>query len=186
MVASAGKPGGTTINYPCAYAAVVCVGAIDASYNYWTSTNAPISVNIWAPGVLTPLADFENDEGGDTLTGTSGVAGFVAGVLATFVSWERLARAPGTALARMYANSLSDVIEGLPDSASSSALVNTGINLAPPLPYKDAPSDPAAGLTLSKRAEWQGGKEEMDVDVDEPAPCQQKPNLPPLLRAVTR
>ena len=78
----------------------------------------------------------------ETRSGTSAPAAYVAGILATFVSWEKLTDARDTARLRLLLNTIRGELD---DSIGNSAnfLANNGIDLNtdPTIPYRGGPAE---------------------------------------------
>lgn len=84
VVASAGNDGDDTIYYPCAYATVICVGAVNETEDGPASfSNRYSGVNVLAPGIK--LASLNLDGENVAVTGTSFSTAWVSGAAATLL-----------------------------------------------------------------------------------------------------
>jgi hypothetical protein len=84
VVASAGNDGDDTAYYPCAYATVLCVGAVgETEEGPATFSNRFNGVNVLAPGIRLKSVDLKGEVA--TVTGTSFSAAWVTGAAAALL-----------------------------------------------------------------------------------------------------
>lgn len=121
------------------------MGSSSKDYYLSSFSNYGKSVGIIAPGedITTAAWDkSDHDSGEGTVSGTSLAAPIVAGVMAQFVGYERIVSNTSLVYARLFANAVPGIIDGL-DPETSNLFVNSGINHPdkdPDVPYFGAPS----------------------------------------------
>ncbi|RYP07183.1 hypothetical protein DL765_009235 [Monosporascus sp. GIB2] len=151
--------------YPCAYDQVMCVGSSDHLYKRFTQneskgSNYGMAVNVFAPGSSIRAAHFRVPTGSVMGEGTSYSTAFVAGMMATILSYEGFESfdyAEGI-YERIQANFLNGVLEDIPEGTQN-AFLTTGINHVNRLE-----TCPYAGLTNDQCIAINNGEEKGDED----------------------
>lgn len=113
---------------PCNYDSTYCTGASNQSYSKANFSNYGATVNGYAPGVRIKSADYEFSSVYMMKNGTSMATPMVAGIFATFLSFEGedLWNSPGSAYRRMTANT-RPIINSTMEKPPIRQLVTTGI-----------------------------------------------------------
>lgn len=112
--------------YPCSYPQTVCVGAVNATYDFDSRySNYGGVVDYLAPGTDILSLGHKSDDHLVFRTGTSMATPHAAGAAAVFVHWQGLIN--NQAPKYVYYNSLGGLVSGVP-WRTTSYLINTGIH----------------------------------------------------------
>ncbi|KUJ08215.1 subtilisin-like protein [Mollisia scopiformis] len=145
IAASAGNfknTGQQAVYPPCIYqGSVLCVASCDRNYQKSGFSNFGGNVSIIAPGTNIDSAWFNDDHRVRTVSGTSQATPFLAGVMATFIGYEKISNNPAKVYQRVRQNQLYGIVSGF-SADTPNLFLNTGINdpnKDPAVPYHGAP-----------------------------------------------
>lgn len=129
IAAAAGNARKDTTNvYPCAYTKYsVCVGSSDIDYKHSRFSNHGREVKIYAPGSEIAAASNTDDYHTTFKSGTSMASPVVAGIMATFVSFETIDDNVNKVWDRLVKNQIVGILSGI-QGKSPNNFVNSGIN----------------------------------------------------------
>ncbi|KAL9090310.1 MAG: hypothetical protein Q9165_005343 [Trypethelium subeluteriae] len=132
----------TSDQLPCSLPGVLCVGATDRSYTRADFSNYGSTVPIHAPGKDVYCASNTSDTDEELASGTSLSSPLVAGLLATYVSYEKITDNANDAYNRVFFNALTNILDPTSLKGSPNKFANNGIAVVNDagVPYNGAPS----------------------------------------------